>query len=504
MNIKKVVTSAIVIIFLSLAVGIGVFVFNATYGYTVNKGFVSIPLQFNPYDSSSEYDIQNSKIKVYGGFVKGILTDKDGVENLVIRALSPLPSISIIGNAKSTGPAIQSIIIENINPDFYTKSIEGSNISMIKITANTLKFEVSINKEVKATLQPIQPSNKENIGEYKYIILGDNRDGYDTFEQIIQQINAEKPVFVIDNGDLVFSGKPNQYRLFDKIVSNIGTTLSTTLGNHDIRGNGRSTYTMLYGPPYYSFDFQNSHFIFLDSSPGWAEKKSISDKQYTWLEADLQNSQGKDIFVISHIPPVDPRSGITPNIIPNYVSQVKNGDSWIEQKLNNYSENMSMNHGFPDTQEAIKFENLMSNYHVDTVYLSHIHSYLEYTKDGVRYLISGGAGAELSTKNSYYHYMIAKIGDIKTTTMVELPSPGNNYLLRYSATIQLFANAMYKENPVSVVLIIFGSIVFLLLLIIRFYLWKQNKIDTIFKWIADIGKYAVKRFKELFDGANNK
>jgi len=55
--------------------------------------------------------------------------------------------------------------------------------------------------------------------------------------------------------------------------------------------------------------------------------------------------------------------------------------------------------------------------------LYNIHSYLEYTKGGVRYLITGGAGAELLTKNSYYHYMIAKIGDISTATIVELPSP---------------------------------------------------------------------------------
>jgi 3',5'-cyclic AMP phosphodiesterase CpdA len=187
------------------------------------------------------------------------------------------------------------------------------------------------------------------------------------------------------------------------------------MGNHDIRGNGRDTYTMLYGPAYYSFDFADSHFVFLDSSPGWAEKRAISDEQYTWLENDLKNAQGKSIFVISHIPPQDPRSGVTKNEIPNYVNEVKDNGNWLEQKLNNYSENKSMNHGFQDSKEAAKFENLMSTYRVDTVYLSHIHSYLEYTKAGVRYLITGGAGAELLTENSYYHYMIAKIGNVKTT-----------------------------------------------------------------------------------------
>ena len=157
-----------------------------------------------------------------------------------------------------------------------------------------------------------------------------------------------------------------------------------------------------------------------------------------------------------------------------------------------------MNHGFQDLQEAAKFENMMSTYHVDTVYLSHIHSYLEYTKDGVRYVISGGAGAELLSENSYYHYLIAKIGDINSVTMVELPSPANNYVVRYWATVQLFAEAMYEENPVSVVFIISGFVLLILVMIVKIYLWKKQLFDKIGKWLSDIGKYSVKRFKELF------
>jgi hypothetical protein len=220
---------------------------------------------------------------------------------------------------------------------------------------------------------------------------------------------------------------------------------------------------MLYGPAYYSFDFADSHFVFLDSSPGWAEKRAISEEQYTWLEKDLIKAQGRHIFVITHIPPQDPRRGVTPNEIPNYASQVENGQSWVEQKLDNYSESKSMNHGFQDPQEAARFENIMSTYHVDTVYLSHIHSYLEYTKGGVHYLITGGAGAELLTENSYYHYMIKEFSDINKIAVVELPSPANNYLARYGAAIQLFASAMYEENPVAVVLILAGFILLILL-----------------------------------------
>jgi Icc protein len=193
----------------------------------------------------------------------------------VIRALSPLPKVTVKGNSDAT----ISLLIENINPDFYAKNIVGSNLSMTKVTVNTLKIRIVVTPEKTIKIEPLHSS--DNTGKYNYVILGDNRDGYDTFDNIIQQINGKNPVFVIDNGDLVFREKPNQYRLFNQMLSKISTTVCTTLGNHDIRGNGRGTYAMLYGSAYYSFDIEDSHFIFMDSSPGWSEKQAISNQQYT-------------------------------------------------------------------------------------------------------------------------------------------------------------------------------------------------------------------------------
>ena len=495
MRLKRALNLTIIIICACLITGISAFIYNAINRYKINSNFVSIPLQFNPYDSSSSYKLKNAEITAYGGFVKGIQKSNNGNKSLVIRALSPLPAITVkCGNTTAV-----SILVENINPDYYAKSIVSSNITMTKAAVNTLQLNITVSAGKTIKIEPTQASITNKIKKDKYIIFGDNRDGYNTFGQIIQQANGQNPVFMIDNGDLVFSGKPNQYRLFDKMVSKISTTFCTTLGNHDIRGNGRSTYTMLYGPAYYSFNYGDSHFVFLDSSPGWAQKKAISDQQYEWLKKDLIKAQGKHIFVITHIPPEDPRSGVTSNKIPNYASKVKSGQNWLEQKLDNYNENENMNHGFQDPKEAAKFENIMSTYHVDTVYLSHIHSYLEYSKGGVRYLITGGAGAELLTKNSYYHYIIANFGDINKVTMVELPSPSNSYISRYGATVQLFASAMYEENPVAVIFIIAGFVLLLILLLIKIYMRKRPPLNTIFKWIIDIVRYAAKRFKELFN-----
>lgn len=492
MMMKKTIKLIILLLCVCIATGVGLFLYNAYHGYNINSRFTSISLSYNPDDSTSSYSWNGTDITVHGGFIKGIQKNSAG-ESLVIRALSPLPDVEI----KNTNTSIQNISInlENINPEFYASSIDKS-LAPSRITVNTLEFALSINAGETKQINPSQPSD---TADDNYIILGDSRDGYETFDKIITQINTLKPAFVIDNGDLVYSGKPNQYRLFDQTVSGISTTLCTTLGNHDIRGNGRDTYIKLYGPEYYSFDFGDNHFVFLDSSRGYTDMQAIPDEQYVWLEKDMQKAQGKRIYVISHVPSTDPRSGVKPNEIEAYTDKVEKESGAIEQKLEAYSEDESIDHGFRNKQEAQKFENLMSQYKVTAVYVSHIHSYFDYTKDGVRYIISGGAGAELLTQNSYYHYLIAKAGATDTLTMVQLPSPANLLLQRYGATVSLFTQAMYRENQAAVIFFISGLVLLVLLLLLLLFLKLKERLAVFWLLIKDTGRYIAKRHKELYN-----
>ena len=493
MRIKKIIKLTTILLCLCILAGTGLFMYNANNSYGINSEFMALPLNFNPDDSSSSYKWHETNVTVNGGFIKGIQSGKDG-DSLVIRALSPLPSIEI-STPQYLSVQNVSITLENINPDYYAASID-SGLNPSRIAVNTLEFHLNSVQGETIQIVPTQPNKTEDDN---YVILGDSRDGYETFDEIIAQVNEIDPVFAIDNGDLVFSGKPNQYRLFDQAVSGFATTVCTTLGNHDIRGNGRETYIKLYGPEYYSFDFGSNHFIFLDSSRGYAEKQAIPEEQYAWLEKDLQKAQGNRIYVISHVPSTDPRSGVQPNEIEAYTDEVKQQGNFIEQKLEAYSENESIDHGFRDKQEAIRFENLMTQYKVDTVYLSHIHSYYDYSKDAVRYIISGGAGAELLTQNSYYHYLIAKVGTLDSITMVQLPSPTNLLLQRYAATASLFAQAIYKENQAAVILFIAGFILLIILLLALLVMRHNHKLNLLWVLIKDTGKFISKRFRELYN-----
>lgn len=478
-----------VFLLIAFALIAGISLYNGYNQFNIHENFTSIPLSFNPVDSSSTYNWNGAVVKIQGGFVKGKIINDNKVENLVLRSLSPLPSLTIKGSL--AGDKFYNFRIENVNP--VNIRVKSSKIDKQQVVdPHTLLIGLKLKPGEERTVQ-FSPVIKAEYPEF--VILGDNRNGYQTFAQILEQINAINPVFVIDNGDLVFGGEPNKYRLFYETISNLRVPLYTTLGNHDIRENGRPMYTKLFGPPYYSFDYGNDHFIFLDSSRGWAEKRAIPEEQYMWLENNLKSAAGKRIFVISHIPPIDPRSELEKNSFPEEPGIAKTG--FFERLMDNYSEYKSKDHGFPDKQEAERFENLMTKYKVDTVFTSHIHSYYSYIKGDVHYIISGGAGAELLTTDSYYHYLRVKVSSKENyIEMVQLPSPTNTIQDRYIAAAGLFANSIFKEYKTTVILI--SSILAFALLWLLYSTFDRwwSCLKFIGGWLLEVLRFALRSYKE--------
>lgn len=486
---KKVFKIGTLTAIIILLVVIGLFINYSYSNFKINESFTPIPLSFDPANSTSTYNWNGAFVSIQGGFVKGKITDDNKTENLVLRSISPTPVITVRGNPN--GDKEYYIRLENINP--VNVALKGAKFESQKILdLHTVLLVFSLRRDEERIVD-VAPNVNADYSEF--VILGDNRNGYQTFSQIIDQINAINPVFVIDNGDLVFGGEPNRYRLFYETVSKLRVPLYTTIGNHDIRENGRPNYTKLFGPPFYSFNYGNNHFAFLDSSRGWAEKRAIPEEQYTWLENDLKNANGKRIFVISHIPPTDPRNDLEPNKFPEVPGVEET--NFFQRLMDNYSLYKSKDHGFPDKAEAERFEALMTKYKVDTVFLSHIHSYFSFVKNGVRYIISGGAGAEILTKDSYYHYLRVKVTNKENfVEMVQLPSPTNTIQDRYIAALGLFASSIYKEYKTVVILIsVFASVILLWILYSTYNRWWRF-LKFIGGWLVEVVRFAVNRYKE--------
>ncbi|WP_156954849.1 hypothetical protein [Carnobacterium funditum] len=160
LKINKIINISIVILCLCLVASISVFIYGGNNSYKISNHFRSLPLPFNPDDSYSTYQIQNTEITGYGGFIKAIQSDNSGRKTVVIRALSLLPTVTVKGEDSGS----VSLLIENINPDLYPKSISDNTLSKTKVAVNALKITIALDTSEMKKMEPLKPMDTKQRG----------------------------------------------------------------------------------------------------------------------------------------------------------------------------------------------------------------------------------------------------------------------------------------------------------------------------------------------------
>jgi len=221
---------------------------------------------------------------------------------------------------------------------------------------------------------------------FHFAVLGDNRtpgswrNRYEqppAFFANIEALNRLRPAFVVDVGDLILGDADSsmvlkQWDYFDAAVSRLQVPLKLVVGNHDVRNAWTARiFERRYGPMTYSFDHAGAHFIVLNSEDV-GHRDHIVGSQLEWLRADLQSHRdARHIFVFLHKP------------------------LWKNRYTSNWNEEVHP---------------LLARYGVRAVFAGHEHHY-EYcgVRDGVRYFVTGGGGAELERwgegAGGFYHFM---------------------------------------------------------------------------------------------------
>lgn len=276
----------------------------------------------------------------------------------------------------------------------------------------------------------INQINSENSSDnFCFAVMGDNKNGFSTFNSIIDDVNNKKPLFAIDVGDLVYDGEKGKYRIFYDTILKSKVPFLVGLGNHDITEGGRANYFDIFGNFYYSFSYNNSLFIILDD----ANQKNIDPQQMKFLEDELsKNFENK--FVFMHVPPFDPRE---------YV------------KI--FGFNHSVEHSMSDPENAREFMDLVSKYNATNIFASHIHGYFNETKENISYIITGGAGGEMVSadpQHYFYNYIETCVRGKKVTyNIVKFKSPGQTSLDRLVYTGWLYFSYFVIVNKNQIALI---------------------------------------------------
>jgi len=224
--------------------------------------------------------------------------------------------------------------------------------------------------------------------DFVFAVCGDNRDGNEVYRKIMDMVVQDGCAFLINTGDLVSRGYERNFQDFAEQMRDFPLPFFPVPGNHDVSTDGTmAAYLEYSGAParHYSFDYGLLHFSMVDSSLG-----ELMRWEMTWLDADLSATRQPVKIVVLHYPPFDPA-----------------GTTHI------------MRHGNDE------FMALMARQGVKYVFSGHIHSYDLAERDGVTYIITGGAGAPLypeDNREAFYHYVRVTVhGEKIETEVVKVP-----------------------------------------------------------------------------------
>lgn len=235
---------------------------------------------------------------------------------------------------------------------------------------------------------------KESQKPFAFSVAGDNHNNIEVYLELIQKVNNTDAAFLVDLGDTTRIGGASEYAETKSILAGLKIPYHMVIGNHDIVGDGYDIWREYFGPTYYSWDYEDTHFIVLDDV---TDPNAFSEEQLSWLENDLQSTQKELKFIFVHTPPRCP--------------------SVSKEEL-----------GFtgPKSEERINQCLLILNkYKVNKIYAGHIHNYLNYSIDGIPITVTGGAGGPIYNipiigRDSYHYINVEVFGSNFQQKVVEL------------------------------------------------------------------------------------
>lgn len=164
----------------------------------------------------------------------------------------------------------------------------------------------------------------ENRSGTTFAILGDRTAGADWgikyLRRSVEELNQLRPDLVLSVGDLV-QGYTRSEEVYAREAGEVRGVLDqlvmpwyAAVGNHDvIPGTSNpqdrrfeALWQKYFGPLYYSIDYNDLHFIMLDSEEQLASLPVLSEAQLKWLKQDLdrtfENPKIAHVFVVIHKP----------------------------------------------------------------------------------------------------------------------------------------------------------------------------------------------------------
>jgi Calcineurin-like phosphoesterase len=216
---------------------------------------------------------------------------------------------------------------------------------------------------------------------FSFVIAGDSGAWPDPtadaiFSQLLRQTADRRPapVFFANLGDFAGPGTPERHQHYLKLAASLPIPNVCLIGNHDLEdAQGADAWAAVHGPRNFHFAYGNTRFVAIDGASGQAgelgdttppDTAGPSAEALRFLDDTLAATTEPHRVVLTHAPP---------HLDGHYAPQPECGFR----------------------QGESEFLDILRAHDVRLVCCAHGLGFDHHVRDGVRYVMSGGAGAAL-------------------------------------------------------------------------------------------------------------
>jgi len=214
-------------------------------------------------------------------------------------------------------------------------------------------------------------------GDFNFIVIGDMRDGEETYIELLNQAAAYDPAFVVNTGDIVPHGYTEEIEAYAALLDRYEVPILSVPGNHDI-ASGPENYTAYFGSSEWTFDYGGCRIVGLDNANG-----KFSEAGLSYAKAQLPTAGL--CFAALHKPP--------------YLARWEVHGMLPDERGSNMSDMLD----------------IIAGSSTDAVFLGHIHLYDEMQIGGIPWIISGGGGSPLAGKYGFgkaeFGFVVVQVKD---------------------------------------------------------------------------------------------
>ncbi len=260
---------------------------------------------------------------------------------------------------------------------------------------------------------------------FSFVVLGNIKNSISIFDKgILPKLRSNKPDFIISTGNNVVDSGEGKYRVLYRTLKRMDIPFITSVGENEIKEEGYKNFYKYFGPFYFSFNLNNSYFIFLDTTG-----HSTESWQREWLNKELEASLDyENAFVVMNKPPLKIEADYLLEDRTKYIGSL---------------------------EKRSYYQNLFAQYNVDSVFTSNLEIYHKEKIKGVNYIISGGAGGELivESPDSFYHYIRVNVSPREISYNLEKLEGSPNIFQKALVNVWIAVQSFLFTNYLTLIII---------------------------------------------------